>query len=40
VLSGFFQEDAPLIIERANETGLKVVGKRIKDRWYSILLQH
>jgi ribosomal protein L11 methyltransferase len=40
VLSGFFQEDAPLIIERANETGLKVVGKRIKDRWCSILLQH
>jgi ribosomal protein L11 methyltransferase len=40
LLSGFFQEDAPLIIKKALKTGLKVVGKRIKDRWCSILLQH
>ena len=37
LLSGFFEEDAPLIIEKALATGLQVEGRRAKDRWSSVL---
>jgi ribosomal protein L11 methyltransferase len=39
LLSGFFQEDAPLIIERATTAGLKVMDERTRNKWCSILLQ-
>ena len=40
LLSGFFQEDAPLIIERAAETGLQLEDQRSRDRWSSILFRY
>ena len=40
LLSGFFQEDAPLIIERAAETGLHLEDKRTRDRWSSLLFRY
>ena len=40
LLSGFFQEDTPLIIKRAEETGLHLKGKRTRDRWSSLLLRY
>ncbi len=39
LLSGFFEEDAPLITEKAVKSGLKVVGKRTRNKWSSILFQ-
>jgi ribosomal protein L11 methyltransferase len=39
LLSGFFQEDAPLIIERATTAGLKVMDERTRNKWCSIFLQ-
>jgi ribosomal protein L11 methyltransferase len=32
-MSGFYSEDLPLIEEKANETGLSIMSKRIENNW-------
>lgn len=38
VLSGFYEEDVPLLTQKADTLGLKLVGKRSYDGWQCIVL--
>lgn len=38
-LSGFYQDDAPLLIERGRELGLTLVEQRSNNRWTILILQ-
>ncbi len=38
-LSGFYQEDAPLLIERGRELGLTLIDQRSHNRWTLLVLQ-
>ena len=33
VISGFYEEDVPMLVERAAELGLKLTGHRTRDNW-------
>lgn len=39
-LSGFYQEDAPLLIERGRELGLSLIDQHSRNRWTLLVLQH
>ncbi len=38
-LSGFYQEDAPLLIERGRQLGLTLIDQRSNNRWTLLVLQ-
>lgn len=38
ILSGFYEEDVPLLLEKAEELGLRETGRRTEDNWCCLLL--
>ncbi len=39
ILSGFYEEDVPVLLDKANELGLKEVGKRTDNNWTCLVLE-
>lgn len=39
LLSGFYKEDVPYLLEKTNSLGLKLIEKRVKDGWVILQLQ-
>lgn len=39
ILSGFYEEDVPILLDKAHELGLKEVGKRTDNKWTCLVLK-
>ena len=40
ILSGFYEQDAPILLERAEELGLKEKMRLISGDWCCLVLSH